>query len=123
MKLLIRILLIAVLTYLLSIYLPWWILMVVSFIVGFLIHGSGVSTFVSGFLGAGLVWISYAAILDYQSNSDFTQKMIELFPVDNGIYLLIISGAIGGICGGLAAASGNSFKYLFVKKQAKSIYH
>lgn len=123
MKLIARIFLIAIFTYLLSLYLPWWILIVISFLVGFLIHGTAVSTFVSGFLGAGLVWLFYAWWLDYQSESVLTLKMLELLSIDNSSYLMVISGAIGGICGGLAATTGNSFKYLFIKKQAKSFYN
>ncbi|MEP0369342.1 MAG: hypothetical protein ABJN36_02275 [Cyclobacteriaceae bacterium] len=122
MKFLARLILISIFTYGLSLYAPWWILFVVTFGVCFGIHGSSINTFIGGFLGVGLVWLVTAWILDYQSNAAFTDKMVQLFPVEDGILLVILSGIIGGVCGGLGALTGNSFKQLFVKQRKKSIY-
>ncbi|MFT6867862.1 MAG: ABC-type iron transport system FetAB permease component [Cyclobacteriaceae bacterium] len=122
MKLAIRLLLIGSLTYILSIHAPWWTLFVITFVVTFFIHGSGLNAFISGFLGVGIVWIAIAWYLDFKSEHVFSDKIVQLFPVDQSIYLVVISGLIGGICGGFGSLTGNSFKQLFIKKQKKSFY-
>ncbi|MFY0598582.1 MAG: hypothetical protein JXR03_02845 [Cyclobacteriaceae bacterium] len=123
MKLFLRLILIGILTYILSFYSPWWILFIITFGVSFFLHGSSINSFISGFLGVGLVWISFAWYLDFESQSVFTDKFVGLVPqVSEGSYLIIISGLIGAISGGLGALTGNYFKLLFVKKKKKSFY-
>lgn len=122
MKLAARIILISLITYLLSFYSPWWILFVVTFVISFLIHGSYINTFITGFLGVGLVWLGLATYLDYKSASMFSEKIVQIFPIEKSNYLIIISGIIGGVCGGFGSLAGNSFKLLFVKKQTKGFY-
>lgn len=122
MKLIVRLILIVALTWFLSFYLPWWIVIVVSFLVGLVIDGSGFNAFISGFLGAGLLWLIYSWYLDIQTNSILSSKLVELFPFDDKILLIIMSGLIGGLCGGFGAVTGNSFRKMFVKTKPKSFY-
>lgn len=122
MKLIIRILLIASMAYLFSFYLPWWIVMIVSGIVSAIIYSSGVSAFIAGFLGVGVVWFGYSFLLDYADESFFSNKIIELFPFENSIMLILISGVIGGLAGGFGALVGHTFRGLFEKKKSKSLY-
>ncbi len=122
MKLAIRLLLIGSLTYLLSFYTPWWTIFIITFLVSFFIHGSSLNVFISGFLGVGIVWIGVAWYLDFKSNHEFSDKIVQLFPIEESIYLVVISGLIGALCGGFGSLTGNSFKLLFVKKKVKSFY-
>lgn len=123
MKLIIRIILIVALTYLLSMVAPWWILMMVAFVIGFLLHGNGFNVFISGFLGAGLLWMIYAWYLDTKTNSILSEKIVELFPFDDKIFLIVAAGLIGGLTGGFSCLAGNSFRQLFLKKKTKSFYN
>lgn len=122
MKLIVRIILIVVLSYLLSIYFPWWVLVIMSFIVGFVIYGGGFTVFLSGFLGGGLLWLSYAWYLDYRTNSILSEKIIHLFPFEDNFFLIIVSGVIGALAGGFGAITGNSFRLLFEKTKSSSYY-
>ncbi|RED97539.1 hypothetical protein [Marinoscillum furvescens] len=122
MKLIARLILVMILTYFLSFYMPWWIVFVVTFLTGFIIHGSGINVFIGTFLGAGLVWMLYAWYLDYNTASILSQKVIQLFPFDDPMMLIITSGLVGGLCGGFGGLSGNSFRQLFLKKKQKSFY-
>jgi hypothetical protein len=123
MKFLFRLLLIAFGVYYLSIIAPWWIVFVVTFSVGFILHGSPLILFIAGFLGSGTVWLGVAWYLDFKSLGFFSAKIIELFPIDDPIFLTIGAGLIGGLCGGFGALTGDSFKKLFVKKKMKSAYN
>ena len=122
MKLIARILLIIILSYLLSLYFPWWILMVVAFVVGFSIPSNGINLFIAGFLGGGLLWMSYAWYIDIKTESILSNKIVALFPFNDSIFLLILTGIIGALAGALGIISGGSFRQLFMKKKQKSFY-
>lgn len=122
MKLFLRLILIGALTYFLSLFLPWWILVVVSFVVGWLIPGSGLNAFTSGFLGVGIVWMSYAWKLDVANNSLFSSKMLALLPVSDNVVLLALVGLIGGFCGGFAALTGSLIRQPKAAQKSGSYY-
>lgn len=123
MKLIARIIIITSISYLLSFYMPWWIIVVISFLTGFLLEGNGFNVFLSGFLSGGILWMSYAWILDYQTNSLLTTKVASLFELSDHVYLIILSGLIGGMGAGLGASTGSSFRNIFIKKKSKSFYN
>ena len=122
MKLIARIILIILFTYLLSFVLQWWIIIAISFIVGFALYGNGFNVFISGFLGGGLLWLSYAWYLDIKTSAILSEKIVELFPFNDNIFLIIGAGVVGGLCTGLGALTGNSFRLMFVKRKTKSFY-
>ncbi|WP_258097987.1 hypothetical protein [Marinoscillum pacificum] len=122
MKLIARIILILSVSYLSALYLPWWSLIVVAFLVGFGIPGNGINQFIAGFLGGGLLWMTYAWLIDVQTESILSEKIVKLFPLDDPIFLLVLTGLLGAIAGALGALSGNSFRQLFMKKKQKSFY-
>ena len=122
MKLIIRIIAIGALTYFASPFGDWWVSMVVSFLICFLMPSNGLIAFIGGFLGVGLVWLGYSWSLDVQNESVFSTKIAEVMKMGEPLMLILISGAIGGIAGGFAAMTGSSFRKLFAKKQNKSFY-
>lgn len=109
-------------TFVLSFYLPWWIIVIVSFLAGFLLYGSGFSVFLSGFLGGGILWLGYAWVLDVKTNAILSEKIVKLFPFSDPFYLIILSGFIGAMMSGLGGLTGNSFRWIFMKKKSKSFY-
>ncbi|MFT6854417.1 MAG: hypothetical protein ACJA0X_000380 [Cyclobacteriaceae bacterium] len=122
MKLIFRIIIIALFTYLMSFYFPWWVGMVIAGVVSILIYSSGISAIIAGFLGVGSIWFGYSFFLDNSSNSFFSEKIVELFPFNDPVMLIVLSGIIGGVSGGFGALAGHTFKGLFVKKKSKSLY-
>ncbi len=122
MKLFFRLLLIGVFTYFLSMFLPWWILVLISFIVGWLLPGSSFSSFTSGFLGVGIVWMGYAWHLDAKNDSQFSTLMTSILPVGDTLILLVIVGVVGGLCGGFATMSGSLLRSSKPKKNTGSFY-
>jgi len=122
MKLIFRILIIGAVTYLVSPYLTWWTGMVISTFICDLMPSSLLNAFISGFLGVGLVWMGQAWVLDVANDSAFSRVIIQLFPIEDPILLILITGLIGGISGGLAATTGASFK-LMTKKTKRTGYY
>ena len=122
MKLILRLLIIAILSYFLPYYLPWWSVALISFLAGLVIPGPGLNVFISGFLGVGLIWSYLAWQIDSSTGSILTEKVASLLTLDNSMYLLIATGLIGAIVGGLSCSTGNSFRQIFIKKKPRSLY-
>ncbi|MFZ9046763.1 MAG: hypothetical protein ACO2ZZ_12965 [Cyclobacteriaceae bacterium] len=122
MKFIVRLILIAALSYFLPFYLPWWIIIIIGIAVGLLLPGNGWNLFNAGFLGGGIVWLGYAIKLDYDTQSIMTNKMILLVGISDPLLLLLGSGLIGGLGAGFGALAGASFRQIFIKKKQNSFY-
>ena len=122
MKLIIRIILIGAITYFISPFSGWWVCMGAAFIVLFVSPSSGLNSFIAGFLGVGLVWMGHAWSLDVANKSAFSLKIGEIMGINDPIYLVLATGAIGGIAGGFSALTGTNFKSLIIKSKSKSLY-
>lgn len=122
MKFIFRFLIIILLGYFLPFYLPWWILIIICFLVGFFIPGNSFTVFNAGFLGGGVVWMGLSFKLDSDTQSIMSEKIVQLMPFDDATLLIIIAGLIGAIVGGFSAVSGGSLRSIFIKKKQTSLY-
>lgn len=123
MKLIIRIIVIGALTYFLSPQTTWWIAMVIAFLVCSISPSSGLNAFIAGFLGVGLTWMGHAWTLDVQNASLFSGKIAEIMQLEEPLFLVLASGAVGGIAGGFASLSGSTFRQMFLKTKKRSLYN
>ncbi|MDI9356635.1 MAG: hypothetical protein QM536_06405 [Chitinophagaceae bacterium] len=112
MKFIVQVALTIILTYFLELYFPWWVIFIVPMGVSIVIPNTSLSSFLSGFLGIGILWSFLAWKIDIDSHSFFSSKISELFSIPTH-YLFITSGIIGAVCGGLGALVGNSFIKIF----------
>lgn len=122
MKILLRIILISLLSYFVPFIMPWWTLAFFAMVLGFLISGHGLNSFISGFLGGGAVWLVLAWKIDNETQSILSSKLVQLFPFSDVIYLVIVSGLIGGLICGFGMLTGTSFRQIFTKKKSRSLY-
>ncbi|MBV6646558.1 MAG: hypothetical protein KI790_13970, partial [Cyclobacteriaceae bacterium] len=81
-----------------------------------------INAFITGFLGAGIVWLGLSFKLDLDSSAVLSEKIVMLFPFSDATYLIIASGVVGALCGGLGAITGNSFRQIFIKKKGRGFY-
>lgn len=123
MKFILRIILIGVICYFTANLAPWWSVAFIAAVVSFLLPGNGLNVWLSGFLGVGLLWMGMAWKVDTESASIMSQKILELFPINELGLLVIVTGAIGGTVGAFSALTGNLFRKLFMKKKQKSYYN
>lgn len=108
MKFIVSILLIALLSFALGLYLPWWSLALVAFIVAALIHQRAGKAFLSGFLGLFLLWGILAFVIDQNNDHVLGTKIAELLGLGGNWFLLVlITGLISGLVAGLAAMAGS----------------
>jgi len=114
MKYLFSIIAIILLGGLAQIFLPWWSLVVVAFLVAYLFRLNAWQGFLSGFIGIFLLWGGYAFYLNQANEGILASRMGDLFSLPSGsISLLIVSALIGGLIGGLAAATGGLGRQLY----------
>ena len=123
MKLIFRIILIAGIGFFASNMLGWWSIAVIAFVIAFLLYGNNFASFLSGFLGAGLLWMGYAWMLDVETNQIMSQQMASVLQQSEPIILVIATGVIGALLGGFGAVTGNSARLIFIKKRKSGLYH
>ena len=106
-----RILLIAVGVSVGQLFLPWWIIVIVPLVVEmFLGKGKG-TAFFSGFYGIAIPWIVFATYIDVSSGSILSTKILALFKMpEYGFVMIILTGLLGGLYGGLGSLVGGWIK-------------
>ena len=97
-----------------------------AFLVCLLMPSTLLNAFVAGFLGVGIIWMGHAWGLDVANNSTFTEVIIQLLQVpliDEPFLLVLATGLIGGLSGGLAGTSGSSLSQILKQKKVTSGYY
>lgn len=121
MKFLIKIILIVTLAYFIQPFAPWWVIIVIPFVISVAIKSDGFAAFFSGFLGVGALWLWKSWTIDQETNAILTSKIAALFSIPETIYLILITAFLGGLAAGFGSLSGYTFKKLFEKK--KRLYY
>ena len=105
-----------ILALLLSLFLPWWSVMLAGFISGLLISLKKASVFFIPFLAILLFWSIYAFIIGNGNNFILAKRIAILLPLGGNPYVLIlVSGLIGGIAAGVSAVLGKQVSLLTSK--------
>jgi hypothetical protein len=116
MKFIVSILLIAILSFAMCLYLPWWVIALVGFLVAFLIPQKTGLAFLSGFVALFLLWSLLSFYISNANDNILAHKISILFiKMDNPFVLILFTGVIGGLVGGFGSLSGRLFKKLLVK--------
>lgn len=103
----IQILLIAFLSLLAQLILPWWSIALVAFGVCLWRSPGSARAFWYGFAGVALVWLLYALLIHIRTDEIFTARMSQLlFKADAPALLLLATAVMGGLVGGLAGLAG-----------------
>lgn len=111
MRLLLSIFLIAVLSFIAGLYLPWWSIAIIAFIIALLIPQGIGRSFVAGFLGIFLLWGLLSLWIDIKNESILSHKIAQLFPLGgSSLLLILITAFVGAMVGGFAAMSGASLR-------------
>lgn len=122
MRFIIRIVIIVVLSHFSLLYFPWWSIAVCAFFSGAIFSGTNSSTFFSGFLGLGLLWLIQSFIIHADSSGILSNKIAELFSLPDGFYMVLITGFVAGIVGGFSTLSGYRFRKMFTRTKSRNLY-
>ena len=99
-------LVILIVAFVLQFFLPWWIIAPVSFGLAAWLSRKGKSAFWSGFAGIGLGWLIFSLFIHFRTEGILTVKVIQLFSLPHSSLLLLVTGLIGGLVGGVSAWAG-----------------
>lgn len=108
MRFFIAFLLTALLAFIAGLWTPWWMIVVISFLVAMLIHQRPWKAMLAGFLAIFALWGTLAQWMDSENNSILSSKIAEILPLSGNSFLLILVTAfIGGLVGALGALTGS----------------
>lgn len=124
MKVLASLLTTAVLAFGLGEFLPWWSVAVAAFAVALFFRQPPFAAFLGGFAGIAILWSAYGFWLDKINESILAERVAYLFPLQgNPLLLVVFTGIIGGLVGGLAALTANFLVSPKLRSQSNQNYY
>lgn len=105
MRFFLQLTVIALLAYLLELFMPWYSLAIAAFVIGYALNSN--ANFLAGFLAIALLWFVAAWMIDHSSASDLADRVALIFPVKQKWLLFLVTAIIGGLVGGFASLTGS----------------
>lgn len=103
-----------VLAIVLSMFLPWWSVMVAAFLASAIVSLEKAQVFIVPFLSIALFWMIYALSLSSANDFILAEKIAVLLQLNGNVPLLIIAtGLIGGLAAGFAGIFGQQVRAVF----------
>jgi hypothetical protein len=109
MRFLITLLLIAALSAVAQLLLPWWTIAVIAFTVALFSGLRPGRAFGAGFFGISIFWLIAILLRDIPNDHILSARMAILFRVGSYPVFILVTVLVGGLLGGLAAWSGALF--------------
>jgi hypothetical protein len=108
MKFIVATLLTILLSFLGGVYLPWWSVAIAGFVIAVLVRQRSWYSFFSGFLGVFLIWLAISAWVSYKNDGVLASRMASVLPAGGStLLLMLLTGFIGGLIGGMGALTGS----------------
>jgi len=108
MKFLISILLIALVSFVAGLYLPWWSIALAAFVVIALIPQKPLYAFLSGFIAIFILWSGMSFIISNKNDHILAHKIsMIILKSDSPVSLVLITGLIGALVAGCGALAGS----------------
>ena len=112
-------LLILITSLILQFFLPWWIIAPIAIGLSFWKAKSGSNAFVSGFGAIFLLWVLVGLFHSIPNENLLANRVGQLLMMPqssfNWIFVLLISGVIGGLAAGFSALAGYYLRLAFIK--------
>ena len=121
MKFLIQVILTVLLSYVAEHFLPWWTIGICAAIVAMGLSLNKITAFWGGFTSISLLWMIVATSIDVHTNSVLSSKIAPLLGFQSSTLLVLLTGLVGGMVGGLGALSGQQLRTLLTQKKSKQI--
>jgi hypothetical protein len=111
-KFFVSILLIALLSFICCLFLPWWTIAIAAFVVSALIPQRPLLAFFTGFLALFLLWGGLALGIDAANNSILSTRVASILPLHGySILLILVTALIGAL-----VAGGGAITAAFLRK-------
>lgn len=110
----------AITSYFAIMIMPWWISMLLSFIILLILPMKGGKAFLAAGLGTALAYIIMSMQVDIANEHILSSKMAILFNLPSYVLMIIITAMIGAVTAGLGAWMASAFRLLFIKKNMQT---
>lgn len=108
MRFIVSIILTALLSYALCLFLPWWTIAIAAFVVGVFIVQSPWMSFLSGFASMFLLWGGMSWIISMMNHDILAHRISMLvLKTDSPFLLILMAALIGALVAGFAALAGS----------------
>lgn len=108
MKFFISLILIAILSFAVCLYLPWWSVAIVGFVVAAALNLSWGKAFLSGFIAIFILWGAISFILSSNNENILAHKVsVLILTMDSPYLLILVTALIGALVAGLGALTGS----------------
>lgn len=115
MRFIVSLILIAALSYVLCLFLPWWAVAIAAFVVSAFIPQRGFASFVTGFIALFLLWGVLSWMIDTANHGILSHRVsVLILKSDNPLALILLTSLTGALVAGFAALAGS-----FVHKKIK----
>ena len=108
-------LLIALVAWLLSLFIPWWSVFIPGLIFGALLGRSGGTSFLWGFVGVSGLWLIQTLFINLSNDGILSTRIANLFSLPSGWLVIVITVLIGGLIGGFTALTGYLFRKIMIR--------
>lgn len=96
--------LIALLSFIAGLFLPWWTIAVAAFLVSVLIPQKPLRAFFAGFLALFLLWGGLALAIDLANQSILSTRVAGLLPLGgSSVALILVTALVAALVGGGAS--------------------
>jgi hypothetical protein len=114
MKFIVSIVLTALLSFEICLYMDWWAIAIAAFMVAIFIHQKPAKSFLTGFIALLILWGGLSWWIDIKNEHVLSHKMAALLPFGGSVFMMIlVTALIGGLVAGFASMAGS---YLREKK-------
>ncbi len=116
MKFIISFILMALLSFVVCLFMPWYYIAVVCFLISATIQQKPGTAFVCGFLSLFALWAGLSFRISFLNDHILAHKIsMVILKVDNPYLLIVVTGLIGAIVAGFASLTGSLFRNLIKK--------
>lgn len=123
MKSILHVVLVAGISAITQLFLPFWSVAIVAFAVSLAFNSKGAISFIAGFSGIALLWFLAAWTIDLQTNSILSEKIANILPLQGNVMaLILITAFLGGLVGGFGALCGSMVGAFFRKEKKEGYY-
>jgi hypothetical protein len=101
----------ALLSWFLTLFMPWWTIAISGVLVGAWMITSWKKALVVGFLASALAWGMQAALVSWQNGGILAGRLsVTFFGFEAGWLMLLSTGVVAGVLGSVATLAGQQFK-------------
>lgn len=111
---------ILILSFLLQLVLPWWIIVVISFATCGLIGKTGKIALWGPFFAILLLWTSMALYKSLPNNHILANRIAEMFGVQSWLLILLLSSLLGAFTAAVSGYCGYHFRKAVLVKKSNS---